>query len=44
TMLINEKKLNMMNVEHRQLLEQEMVKFLFEGQDVQIDGYTPPSE
>ncbi|MGL4456648.1 MAG: oxidative damage protection protein, partial [Plesiomonas sp.] len=29
TMLINEKKLSMMNVEHRQFLEQEMVKFLF---------------
>ncbi len=44
TMLINEKKLNMMDVEHRKLLETEMVKFLFEGQDVIIDGYTPPSE
>ncbi|GAB7198794.1 oxidative damage protection protein [Dickeya oryzae] len=42
TMLINEKKLNMMNVEHRKLLEQEMVQFLFEGKDVHIDGYTPP--
>ncbi|STL80674.1 Fe(2+)-trafficking protein [Escherichia coli] len=31
TMLINEKKLNMMNAEHRKLLEQEMVNFLFEG-------------
>ncbi|KMV28434.1 hypothetical protein AB733_23625 [Photobacterium swingsii] len=44
TMLINEKKLNMMDVEHRKLLETEMVKFLFEGQDVIIDGYMPPSE
>ncbi|PSW04656.1 oxidative damage protection protein [Photobacterium lipolyticum] len=44
TMLINEKKLNMMNPEHRQLLETEMVNYLFEGQDVVIDGYTPPSE
>ncbi|PJC85981.1 oxidative damage protection protein [Vibrio sp. HA2012] len=42
TMLINEKKLNMMEPEHRKLLEQEMEKFLFEGKDVQIDGYTPP--
>jgi Fe-S cluster biosynthesis and repair protein YggX len=31
TMLINEKKLSMMNPEHRKLLEQEMVQFLFEG-------------
>lgn len=44
TMLINEKKLNMMDPEHRKIVEQEMEKFLFEGQDVQIDGYTPPSE
>ena len=42
TMLINEKKLNMMESEHRQLLEQEMVKFLFEGHDTLIEGYRPP--
>lgn len=44
TMLINEKKLSMMNVEDRKLLEQEMVNFLFEGQDVHIEGYTPLSK
>ncbi|KQH89311.1 oxidative damage protection protein [Vibrio fluvialis] len=44
TMLINEKKLNMMDPEHRKLLEQEMVNFLFEGKDVHIEGYTPPSQ
>ncbi|MFH0257419.1 oxidative damage protection protein [Vibrio rumoiensis] len=44
TMLINEKKLNMMDPEHRKLLETKMVSFLFEGKDVIIDGYTPPSE
>ncbi|VEH65727.1 putative Fe(2+)-trafficking protein [Rodentibacter pneumotropicus] len=27
TMLVNEKKLNMMNTEHRKLLEQEMINF-----------------
>jgi Fe-S cluster biosynthesis and repair protein YggX len=43
TMLINEKKLNMMNPEHRLLLEQEMTNFLFEGKEVHIEGYTPPS-
>ncbi|ART82918.1 oxidative damage protection protein [Oceanisphaera profunda] len=43
TMLINEKKLNMMNTEHRQLLEQEMVAYLFEGADVKVEGYTPPT-
>ncbi|WP_159565948.1 oxidative damage protection protein [Budvicia diplopodorum] len=41
TMLINEKKLNMMDPEHRKLLEQEMVNFLFEGKEVHIEGYTP---
>lgn len=44
TMLINEKKLNMMNVDDRKLLEEEMIKFLFEGHDVHIEGYRPPSE
>ncbi|OZI15457.1 oxidative damage protection protein [Sodalis-like symbiont of Philaenus spumarius] len=38
TMLINEKKLSMMNVADRQVLEQEMINFLFEGQDVHIQG------
>ncbi len=44
TMLINEKKLNMMDAEHRALLEGEMIKYLFEGQDIVIEGYTPPSK
>ncbi len=30
--------------EHRKLLEQEMVQFLFEGKDVHIEGYTPPEK
>ena len=37
-------KLNMMNAEHRKLLEEEMVNFLFEGKDVHIEGYVPPSK
>lgn len=44
TMLINEKKLNMMNAEHRALLQTEMVSYLFEDGDVQIEGYVPPSQ
>ncbi len=43
TMLINEKKLSMMDPTHRKILEQEMIQFLFEGQDVHIEGYTPPN-
>ncbi|WP_163933418.1 oxidative damage protection protein [Paraferrimonas sp. SM1919] len=41
TMLINEHKLNMMDADHRAMLEQQMVGFLFEGKEVQIDGYVP---
>ncbi|MGI2259771.1 oxidative damage protection protein [Shewanella sp. GXUN23E] len=43
TMLINEKKLNMMNVDDRKLLEEQMEAFLFKGQDVEIEGYVPPA-
>ena len=44
TMLINERKLNMMDPDHRQLLETEMVKYLFEGHEPVIEGYTPPTK
>ncbi|WP_445773901.1 oxidative damage protection protein [Shewanella sp.] len=44
TMLINEKKLNMMNIDDRKFLEAQMLSFLFEGKDVEIEGYVPPSE
>ena len=43
TMLINEKRLNMMDPNDRTFLEQQMTAFLFEGKDVEIEGYTPPS-
>ncbi|KFZ28951.1 iron transporter [Pseudidiomarina atlantica] len=43
TMLINEKRLNMMDPNDRAFLEQQMTAFLFEGKDVEIEGYTPPS-
>ncbi len=41
TMLINEKHLNMMDPEHRTFLETQMVGFLFEGKEVEIEGYQP---
>lgn len=44
TMLLNEKKLNMMNAEHRKQLETEMVNFLFEGKEVKIEGYVPVAD
>lgn len=34
TMLINEKKLSMINTADRTILEQEMINFLFKGQDI----------
>ena len=43
-MLVNEKKLNMMNADNRKLLEQEMINLLFEGKEIHIDGYTPPEK
>jgi len=44
TMLINEKHLNMMDPEHRAFLEEQMVGFLFEGKEVEIEGYRPPEK
>ncbi|SET33766.1 oxidative damage protection protein [Thorsellia anophelis] len=43
TMLINENRLIMTNSDHRKLLENAMVDFLFEGKDIQIEGYKPIS-
>jgi Fe-S cluster biosynthesis and repair protein YggX len=43
-MLINEKKLNLMNSDDRKLLEVAMENYLFEDGDVNIEGYTPPSK
>ncbi|MBY6064641.1 oxidative damage protection protein [Pseudidiomarina sediminum] len=43
TMLINEKRLNLMDPAAREFLEEKMKAFLFEGKDVEIEGYTPPS-
>lgn len=42
TMLINEKRLNMMDPDARRYLAQQMEAFLFEGKDIEIEGYTPP--
>lgn len=44
TMLINEKKLNMMNVDDRKFLEAQMTSFLFEGKDVEIEGFVPEKD
>ena len=44
TMLINEKKLNMMNVDDRKFLEEQMTSFLFEVKDVEIEGFVPEKD
>ncbi|WDE04179.1 oxidative damage protection protein [Thalassomonas viridans] len=44
TMLINEKKMNMMNPDDRAFLEKAMVDYLFEGKEPEIEGYTPPEK
>lgn len=41
TMLINEKKMNMMNADDRKFLEEAMVAYLFEGKEPTIEGYVP---
>ncbi len=44
TMLINEKRLSLVNSEHRAYLSEQMEKFFFgEGAD-QPEGYTPPED
>ena len=42
TMLINEKKLNMMEPTARKFLETQMQGYLFEGKEPDIEGYVPP--
>lgn len=44
TMLINEKRLNLMDPKAREFLETQMQAFLFEGKEVDIEGYTPPNK
>lgn len=41
TMLINEKKMNMMEPNDRAFLEAAMLAFLFEGKEPEIEGYVP---
>ena len=41
TMLINEKKLNLMKAEDRALIQEAMIGYLFEDKNVEIEGFTP---
>jgi len=42
TMLINEHRLSVIDPKARVYLEEQMLKFLFEGGADKVDGYTPP--
>ncbi|WP_268799099.1 oxidative damage protection protein [Pseudomonas huanghezhanensis] len=44
TLLINERRLNMMNAEDRKFLQVEMDKFLSGEEYAKAEGYVPPSE
>lgn len=44
TMLINENRLSVIDPKHREFLETEMRKFLFEGKDDKPEGFVPPAE
>lgn len=41
TMLINEKKLKMLNPEDRAIIQEAMIGYLFDNKEVDIEGYTP---
>ena len=42
TILINEYRLSMIDPKARQFLEEQMQKFLFEGEEQKPDSYVPP--
>ncbi|OCX24277.1 oxidative damage protection protein [Pseudomonas graminis] len=44
TLLINERRLNMMNAEDRKFLQTEMDKYLSGEEYAKADGYVPPAE
>lgn len=41
TMLINEKHMNMMDPNSRKVLQEEMQKFMENGDYIQVEGYVP---
>ncbi|HTO20000.1 MAG TPA: oxidative damage protection protein [Pseudomonas sp.] len=44
TMLINERRLNMMNADDRKFIQAEMDKFFSGEEYAQAEGYVPPSQ
>lgn len=43
TRLVNENRLNLADARARKYLTQQMQSFLFDGADVEAQGYTPPA-
>lgn len=43
TRLVNENRLNLADARARKYLKEQMEKFLFEDQDIEAQGYVPPS-
>lgn len=44
TRLVNENRLNLADTRARKYLREQMVKFLFEGGDIEAQGYVPPAD
>lgn len=44
TRLVNENRLNLADVRARKYLAQQMESFLFDGVDVEAQGYVPPAD
>lgn len=44
TRLVNENRLNLADARARKYLAEQMQQFLFEGVDIEAQGYVPPSE
>lgn len=44
TILINEHRLSVIDPKAREFLEEQMIKFLFEGEDQKPEGYVPPPQ
>jgi len=42
--LINEHRLSVIDPKAREFLEEQMLKFLFEGEDQKPEGYVPPPQ
>lgn len=43
TRIVNENRLNLADARARKYVKQQMENYLFEGQDIEAQGYVPPS-